>query len=528
VSAPAEFDAADLAVFGSRVDAICAEMGAALARAAFSPNIRDRLDLSCALFDLHGELVAQAAHIPVHLGSMAYAMRDLVRQREWQAGDTLIVNDPYLGGTHLPDVTLIAPAHAGDRLIGFVAARAHHADIGAATPGSMPISRTLEEEGLIIPPSLFCSEDRVSEAVLAGILAATRTARVTRGDLYAQLAAVRLGRDRAAALAVDMGPDRYAAAIAERDAYSERLARAALAELPTGRAVFTDYMDDDGVGTEDLAIQVELCINAGEQGDASGAMLALDFAGTAAQVAGNVNCPVPVTAAAASYVLRCLMPAQIPACAGAMRALSLSVPDGCLLNPRRPAAVAAGNVETSMRVVDAVLGALAQLAPDRVAAASQGTMNNVAFGGARGRDGEPWAYYETIAGGTGAHAGAAGPSGLHSHMTNTRNTPVEVLESSFPLRVRRYALRRGSGGAGQHRGGDGLIRVIEFLAPATLTVISERRRHAPWGLAGGADGARGRDQIDRVPQPGKFSQEVKPGQVLTLETPGGGGYGTPT
>jgi N-methylhydantoinase B len=517
----ADLDPVDLAIFGSRVDAICDEMGAALARAAFSPNIRDRLDFSCALFDHTGALVAQAAHIPVHLGSMAFAMGDLVHQRVWAEGDTIILNDPYLGGTHLPDLTLIAPVHLDGDLIGFVASRAHHADIGAETPGSMPISRSLEEEGLVIPPTLLCAADQVLEPILEGIVSATRTERITRGDLYAQLSSVRRGRGRAQALAGSMGAACYASAIAQRDAYAERLARAALAELPRGEATFSDQLDDDGVGSEDLAIRVRLRID----GKVDGSVMVLDFQGTAPQVPGNVNCPLPVTAAAATYVLRCLLPRETPNCAGATRPLSLNAPKGSLVNPERPAAVAAGNVETSMRIVDAVLGALAQLEPTRAVAASQGTMNNVAFGGAAGRNSEPWAYYETIAGGTGAHAGGDGRSGVQSHMTNTRNTPIEVLESNFPLRVQRYALRKDSGGLGATRGGDGLVREIRFLAPTTLTVLSERRRHPPWGLAGGADGACGRNLIDGREMPGKFSLELATDQVLTVETPGGGGYG---
>jgi N-methylhydantoinase B len=517
-----ELDTVDLAVFGSRVDAICDEMGAALASTAFSPNIRDRLDFSCALFDRDGALVAQAAHIPVHLGSMAFAMAELVAQRAWAPGDALILNDPFLGGTHLPDVTLIAPVHLQGTLIGFVASRAHHADIGSETPGSMPISRSLEEEGLIIPPTLFCEGDEVVTEVMRRIESATRTERVTHGDLMAQLSAVRLGRKRTAELAQAMGVARFDQAIAQRDAYAERLARAALSEIPTGTAEFSDRLDGDGVGSEDLLIRVVLNIS-----DVDGGRFELDFDGSAPQVPGNVNCPLPVTAAAATYVLRCLLPRQIPNCAGAMRPLRLRAPEGCLVNPTRPAAVAAGNVETSMRIVDVIIGALAQLAPSTVAAASQGTMNNIAFGGEEGRDGEPWAYYETLAGGTGAHGSGPGLSGVHSHMTNTRNTPVEVLESSFPMRIGRYALRAGSGGVGTFRGGDGLIREIQFLAPTTLTVLSERRAHAPWGLAGGADGACGSNAIDGEQRPGKFSAHLDPGQVLTLETPGGGGFGEP-
>lgn len=511
-------DPVDLAVFGSRVDAVCEEMGAALARAAFSPNIRDRLDYSCALFDARGELIAQAAHIPVHLGSMAYAMRDVVDQRRWAPGDVLVLNDPYLGGTHLPDVTLIAAIHDGGQLVGFAAARAHHADIGAEAPGSMPLSRSLDEEGLVIPPTLLCRADAVDAAVMGPIVAATRTQRTTRGDLYAQLAAVRLGRERVGELVSRMGSAGFGLAVAARDDYAERLARAALRALPEGEASFEDVLDDDGLGHQDLRIRVRLRL-------ADGGMT-LDFAGTDAQVEGNVNCPLSVAAAGAAYLLRCLLPPQLPLCAGALRCLSLSAPAGCLLNPERPAAVAAGNVETSMRVVDVLLGALAELVPERVPAAAQGSMNNLALGGERGRDGQAWAYYETLGGGAGAHRGAAGASAVHSHMTNTLNTPIEVMESSFPLRVRRYAIRRGSGGAGAQRGGDGLVRELELLAPASVTVIAERRRHRPWGAAGGEPGLAGEDRVDGERVPGKHQAELRAGQLLSIATPGGGGYGS--
>jgi N-methylhydantoinase B len=509
--------AIELSLFISQITAVCDEMGAVLRRAAFSTNIKDRLDFSCAVFDRQGRLCAQAAHIPVHLGSMAYAMQDLVEGTGWSPGDMLIVNDPYLGGTHLPDVTLIAPVHVDRQLVGFVANRAHHADIGAHTPGSMPVSRTLDEEGLVIAPVHLLRGGQPVAAVMQRITQATANPHRMHGDLAAQISANRTGMRQLAALAARTGLAGYRAGLVAVNDYGARLAGQVLAAIPDGEYRFADVMDDDGQGQSDIRICVTLRVHAGS--------VAVDFAGTTAQVDGNINCPLSVAAAAVLYVFRCLMPAQTPACAGSFRAIRLSAPAGCLLNARRPAAVAAGNVETSSRIVDVVMGALAQALPEHLPAASQGTMNNLAMG-ARASDGA-WDYYETLGGGAGAGPRHDGLCAVQTHMTNTLNTPVEVLEMNFPLRIERYQVRDGSGGAGLHRGGDGLVRAFGFLAPATVTLLTERRRHAPWGLGGGACGARGVNRLGERELPGKLTFSVAAGDMLTLETPGGGGWGRP-
>ncbi|VAW72937.1 N-methylhydantoinase B [hydrothermal vent metagenome] len=506
-------DSIELGLFASRIEAVCDEMGAVLQQAAFSPNIRDRLDYSCAVFDPRGELCAQAAHIPVHLGSMAYAMRDLVQSQSWSEGDMLVVNDPYRGGTHLPDVTLVAPVFVGGLCAGFVANRAHHADIGADSPGSMPICSRLEDEGLLIPPTHLVVHGELVGAVLDDIIDATHNPVVTRGDFSAQISANRIGVARVGALA-SSGLDQYLAGLKEINAYAERMAREALSDLPNGEYRFVDYMDDDGQGNVDIELCVLLTINDGE--------VEVDFTGSAGQVEGNINCPLSVVAAAVFYVFRCLMDERIPACAGSFRGIKLLAPQGCLLNACAPAAVAAGNVETSSRVVDLVLGALAQVVPERVAAASQGTMNNLAMGS---RSGMGWDYYETIGGGMGAGEAGGGLNGVQTHMTNTLNTPIEVLESEYPLRIRQYALRRGSGGAGKMKGGDGLVRDYEFLEDAEVTLLTERRTHSPWGLSGGGAGARGENLLNGKQLAPKVAIEVKKGDRLEISSPGGGGYG---
>ncbi len=509
-------DAIQLGLFASRITAVCEEMGAVLRHAAFSPNIRDRLDYSCAVFDAEGRLCAQAAHIPVHLGSMAYAMAGVVARLDWAPGDMVIFNDPYLGGTHLPDVTLVAPVFHADELVGFVANRAHHADIGAESPGSMPISRSLHEEGLLIPPGHILRQGRLDAPLLARIREHSRNPRDAEGDIRAQISACERGLLRLRELIGDLGTATYRSALNDLNDYGERLARHALGQLPEGEWFFEDWMDDDGLGHRDIPIRLQLRLSAG------GAEM--DFSGTHPQVEGNINCPLSVTAAGVYYAFRCLMPPQTPACAGSFRPIRLQVPAGCLLNAERPAAVAAGNVETSTRVVDVVLGALAQAAPHRIPAASQGTMNNLAMG----HSGTPcWGYYETLGGGMGAGPEGGGLSAVQTHMTNTRNTPIEVLETRLPLRVRRYAIRRGSGGAGRRPGGDGLVREYEFLGPARFTLLTERRRHAPWGLAGGASGKPGRNLLNGEELPPKVERTVKPGDRLCIETPGGGGHGRP-
>jgi len=510
-------DAVELSIFASRMGAVCDEMGAVLQRAAFSPNIKDRLDFSCAVFDAAGELCAQAAHIPVHLGSMAFAMRGIVGRHDWRDGDMLIVNDPYLGGTHLPDVTLIAPVFVKGELAGFVANRAHHADIGAHTPGSMPLTHRLDEEGLIIPPSLLLRGGELDRALLTSITASTQNRHVGEGDFSAQISANRCGVQRLKELVISMGGESYASALAALNDYGERLAQAALADIPDGTYRFGDVMDDDGLGQRDIAIKAAVQVQGGR--------IHVDFTGTAPQTPGNINCPLSVAAAGVYYVFRCLMPAHTPACAGSFRSITLHAPEGCLVNARRPAAVAAGNVETSTRVVDVIMGALAQAVPERIPAASHGSMNNLAMGSRA--SGQSWDYYETMGGGMGAGPRGPGLSAVQTHMTNTLNTPIESLEMHFPLRVRRYAIRDGSGGEGRHRGGDGLVREFEFLVPTTVTLLTERRAHAPWGLSGGQPGACGENLRAGEMLSGKIQFQARPGERLTIKTPGGGGWGTP-
>ena len=504
-------DPIELSLFTNRLRAVCREMGATLRRAALSPNIKDRLDYSCALFDARGELCAQAAHIPVHLGSMAYAMRDVVRGVTWQPGDMVIVNDPYVGGTHLPDVTLIAPLFHAGRLVAFVANRAHHADIGCQRPGSMPLARSLDEEGLVLAPRHLLRASGPDAATHALLTARLRTPANTLADLAAQTSANRVGLERLGALVETLGEIAFAAGLDAVNDYAEALARSALAALPAGRYRYRDWLDGDGIEPGPIPLAVEITLADGHA--------QVDFAGSAPQVAGNVSCSLAVTAAAVYYAFYGLMPEDTPACAGSLRPIAIRAPAGCVLNAQRPAAVAAGNCETSQRIVDVILGALAPALPERIPAASHGSMNNVAMGG------EGWDYYETIGGGAGGHAHARGQDAVHTHMTNTLNTPVEVLEMTYPLRVRRYAVRRGSGGAGRCRGGDGIEREYEFLAPAAVTLLTERRDRAPWGLAGGAEGARGENRLNGAPLPAKCELDLDLGARLSILSAGGGGWG---
>jgi len=509
-------DAIALSIFSSRIEAVCDEMGAVLKRVAFSPNIKDRLDFSCAIFDAQGELCAQAAHIPVHLGSMAYAMGDIVSGIDWQDGDMVMLNDPYLGGTHLPDVTVIAPVFIEGGLVGFVVNRAHHADIGAESPGSMPISRDLHEEGQVIPPTRIVSHHDLQSHILEELVGCMRNPVESMGDFSAQVSANRRGMLRLQELISKLGVEQYNQSLQALNDYAERLARDALAELPEGQFCFEDVMDDDGQGLLDIPIRACLSIN--PEG------VTVDFSGTADQVAGNINCPLSVAAAAVFYVFRCLMPEQAPACAGSFRPIQLMAPPGCLVNANRPAAVAAGNVETSSRIVDVIMGALAKAASDRVPAASHGSMNNLAMGASAGQNHDAWDYYETIGGGMGGSLLSDGLSGVQTHMTNTLNTPIEVLEMRYPLRVDRYAIRRGSGGEGHHQGGDGLIREYEFLNPCHVTLLTERRRHAPWSVGDAGPGQCGENTLNGRSLPGKVSLQLKTGDRLTIKTPGGGGF----
>jgi len=502
----------ELAIFISRTEAICAEMGALLQRAAFSPNIKDRLDFSCALFDSSGGLFAQAAHIPVHLGSMAFAMASIVDGVEWQEGDMLVVNDPFLGGTHLPDVTMIAPLFVRDELVAFVANRAHHANIGAKAPGSMPLSKSIEDEGMIIPPTIFMRRGEILQSEFQ--LFTQLPGADTSGDFAAQISANQAGLQRLGSIVGQMGADQFSSAVASVNAYGARLAAASLKEIPVGEYQFSDLMDDNGFGLSDIEIAVSIRV---------GAVIEVDFTGTSRQVEGNINCPLSVAAAAVFYVFRCLMPPTTPNCAGTFGQIRVIAPKGCLVNAVRPAATAAGNVETSMRIVDVVLGALAGPLPDRIPAASQGTMNNIAMGNHDSN--APWDYYETMGGGMGASRQAHGISAVQSHMTNTLNTPIESLESHYPLRITEYSIRQGSGGQGEFCGGSGIVREVLFLAPAELTMLTERRSRGPWGLEGGETGLPGNQYLDGASLPAKFTTRIKPGQKLRVETPGGGGFG---
>lgn len=505
-----------LKLFASRVNAVCDEMGLVLRRTAFSPNIKDRLDFSCALFDRKGGLFAQAAHIPVHLGSMAYAMQGIVGELDWQAGDMLVLNDPFMGGTHLPDVTVIAPVfdRDDDVLLGFVANRAHHANIGCDSPGSMPVSSTLDEEGLVIPPTWLL---RGGQLQAHGLQLPDMEGGKLSGDFSAQVGANQIGVLRLQELVGRLGFASFAAGIENLNAYADRITAQAISELTPGTYEFEDFLDDDGLGARQIRLAVSLRIDADS--------IELDFSDSAPQVPGNLNCPESVVAAASYYCIRCLLPDEAPACAGLFRRVRLVTRKASIINAERPAAVAAGNVETSTRLVDLVFGALAKAIPDRIPAASQGTMNNIAMGQVAGPGRKRWDYYETLAGGVGGGPHHAGLDGVHSHMTNTLNTPIESLEMHYPLRVRRYSLRRHSGGSGRHRGGDGVVREYEFLDSAQVSLLTERRLGVPWGLHGGAPGAVGQNALNGKPLPGKCEFAVSPGDCLRIETPGGGGWG---
>ena len=507
-------DAVGLEIMSHAFAGVAEEMGLVLVRSALSPNIRERRDASAALFDVDGEMIAQAAHIPVHLGALGDAVA-AVRRLEPQPGELFLLNDPYAGGSHLPDLTLIGAIDVDGRVGGYSVVRAHHSDIGGMTPGSMPAgARELYQEGLIIPPS------RLTPELERLILANVRTPTMRRGDLAAQRAAVERGAAGLRALARRYGRAALNEAAHELLAYAERRTRAMLQGMPV-KATATDYLEGDGVSDADIAITVRVTIADG--------VFHADFERTSPAVTGNVNCPIAVTRSAVLFVVRTLLPDDVPMNGGVSRAIRVTAPAGCLVNAEPPSAVAAGNVETSQRIADTVFRALAA-GGCTVPAQGQGTMNNVTFGG-RGRgtgtgdEGGGWTYYETIGGGQGASRGAHGPSGVHVGMSNTLNTPIEVLELEHLLRVRSYALRRGSGGAGAWTGGDGVIREFEALAPMEATLLTERRRHGPAGGDGGAAGAPGANLLNGAALPSKVSLHLTAGDVLRIETPGGGGWG---
>jgi N-methylhydantoinase B len=493
-------DPVELAVLTGALRSICEEMGAVLIRSAHSANIKERRDASTALFDRHGEMVMQAEHIPVHLGAMPAAVA-AVLDFEHAPGRSWILNDPYAGGTHLPDITVITPVFADWELIAFAASRAHHADVGGPTPGSMPAdSRTLADEGVVISPR------PLDEDVIALCTARMRQPRQRRADLRAQQAAGEVGARRLLELRERAGADALERAFSEILDYAERRTRACLEQLTDGTRYARDVLEVSGEGEGEL----ELVLAATVHGD----RLTLDFTGTADQHDGNLNCPLSVTQSACYFALRVLTDPDIPPSAGAYRPIEIVAPAGCLLNARPPAAVVGGNVETSSRIADVVLEAFGR-------AVGQGTMNNLTLGN------DEVTYYETIAGGQGACPDADGPSAVHVAMSNTLNTPIEALELEFPLRAVRYELRRGSGGSGEFRGGDGVVREIEALAPLQYSLITERRRVSPPGAAGGGAGATGRNTLDGAELPAKSIGRIEPGQRLRIETPGGGGHGRP-
>ena len=503
-------EALELSVLANSVAMIAEEMGAVLVRSALSPNIRERRDASSALFDAHGRMVAQAAHIPVHLGAMPESVH-AVRARNPQPGDVFLLNDPYHGGSHLPDLTLVEAVDIDGEIAGYTAVRAHHADVGGMSPGSMPQGATeLVQEGLIIPPVRLVRAGVLDHELLSFILANVRTPDERRGDLGAQLAACAAGAAGWRALAQRRGMPVLARDCNALLDYAERRVRARLAPLDgrTGKA--HDRLEGDGVTDADIDVVVAVKIRE--------ATLHLDFTGSAPQVAGNVNCPAAVTRAAAVFALRTMLDDDVPTNDGIARAISLTLPERSAVNAAWPAAVAAGNVEMSQRIADTILAALGDAGVD-VAAQGQGTMNNVIFGGAG------WTFYETLGGGQGASSLGPGPSGVHVGMSNTLNTPVESLETSTPLRIDRYALRHGSGGAGIANGGEGIVRAYRATTPCTVTLLTERRRHAPRGVAGGGNGEPGRNLLNGVALPAKCRMTLSVGDVVTIETPGGGGYG---
>jgi N-methylhydantoinase B len=516
-------DPVALQIANHRLAGIAEEMGVVLGRTAMSPNIKERRDYSCAVFDGAGGLVAQAAHIPVHLGSAPLSVRAAIARVPMAAGDVVILNDPFAGGTHLPDVTLVAPVFVDGarRPFAYVANRAHHADIGGMTPGSMPLATEIYQEGFRLPPVRLVAGGRLVDDIVALFLANTRVADERRGDLMAQWAALRVGAERLRELAGRRGVTRLLGDMRALQNYSAALMRATLAQLPSGTYRARDLLDDDGVGGERLPIAVAITI--------ARRRARIDFTGSAPQTRGPLNANLPVTRSAVLYVFTALASGDIPANEGLSRPLDIVVPEGSIVNACFPSAVAGGNVETSQRIVDVLLRALAAVAPDRIPAASAGSMSNVSLGGTV--DGRSFAYYETIAGGAGAGPGGAGLSAVHTHMTNTMNTPVEALEAYYPLRVACYAVRRGSGGRGRHRGGDGVVRELEFLTPSQVTLLTERRRIRPYGLAGGGPGALGRDWLVRAGRARRIAAKatftVDAGDRLRMATPGGGGFGRP-
>ncbi len=506
-----------LEVIKNALISVAEEMGAVLQRTAFSPNIKERRDFSCAIFDRHGRMVAQAAHIPVHLGSMPMSVRSVVENVKLKEGDMAVVNDPFKGGTHLPDITVVAPVYFKGELLFYVANRAHHSDVGGITPGSMPLSTSIFQEGLVIPPVKCVENGEVLTDFLNLLKANTRTPDEREGDFKAQIMANRIGMRRLRELLEKYGSEfleAYSEALLD---YSERMMRKVISEIPDGVYTSGDFLDDDGAGNRNVRIRVVLTVKGDEA--------TVDFSPSDPQVRGCLNAVRSIVVSSTLYVFRCLAGEEIPTNEGILRPIKVITKPGTVVDAEFPAAVSGGNVETSQRITDVLLGALSKAVPERIPAASQGTMNNLTFGN------EKFTYYETIGGGAGAGNGFDGASAVHTHMTNTLNTPVEALEFQFPVMVTRYGVRRGSGGSGRWRGGDGIVREILFLEEVDVTVISERRVHSPYGLNGGKPGKRGRNVLiepegEEVELPAKFTRRFHPGEKLRIETPGGGGWGS--
>jgi N-methylhydantoinase B len=550
--APTKRDPVELEIFKNIYHSIAEEMGAALRRTAFSPNIKERRDYSCAVFDADGEVIAMGDHMPVHLGSMPMSVRAAINQFGLEPGDVAMLNDPFRGGTHLPDITLVAPVYVLQKLSGpraksrrpdfYVASRAHHADVGGSYPGSMGLCREIYQEGFRIPPVKIFRHGEMQSDVLALLLNNVRTPEEREGDLRAQIAACHTGAERLREVCSRYGLARARKMGRDLLDYSEEMMRAFLSQVPRGGYRAQDFLDNDGVSTSPVKIAVTLKFAGRMLGQArtrrrpvptrtvSAQAAVVDFTGSDPQVEGSVNAVEAITYSACFYVFRCLLAEDVPATAGLMRPIEVIAPQGTVVNARPPAAVAGGNVETSQRIVDVLLRALAQAMPKRIPAAASGTMNNLTIGGMDPRTNEPFAYYETIAGGMGARPSKSGVSGVHTHMTNSQNTPAEALEHAYPLRVRKYSLRPNSGGTGQYDGGDGIIREIEVLADAEVTLLADRRERGPYGLAGGNDGAPGKALVIREDGssqalPGKFNVRLRKGERIRIETPGGGAWG---
>lgn len=515
----------DVSIFQSMTHSIAEEMGAALRRTAFSPNIKERRDYSCAIFDGNGQVIAMGDHMPVHLGSMPMSVRAAINAVPLGRGDIAILNDPYCGGTHLPDITMVMAVFTddSDKPIFYTAARAHHADVGGRYPGSMGPCREIYEEGLRIPPVLLVRGGVTDTSLLRTLLENVRTPHEREGDLRAQIGACRIGERRLHELMHKFALPLLNSLAKELFDYSERLTRAEIARMPSGVFEAEDFLDDDGSSDKPIRIHVRLSI------DAAQGTTTVDFTGTDPQVENSLNAVLSIAYSAVYYVFRCLLPAGAPATAGLMRPVTLIAPEGSVVNARLPAPVAGGNVETSQRIVDVLLHALASVLPERIPAASCGTMTNLTIGGMDPRHHSPFAYYETTAGGTGALPNRDGISGLHMHMTNSLNTPVEALEYAYPFRVVHYGYRRGSGGKGRFRGGDGLIRELQLLTDAQVTLLADRQKIGPYGLQGGENGTPGHISLLHNGQwssvPGKVSLIASKGDVIRVETPGGGGWG---